>query len=156
MNKITIPNFATLRLQHIVLDYNGTIATDGLLKESVKVLINELCKTFSIHIITADTFGSVAQQSQNLKITLKILASSDHMQEKADYIDELGADGCVAIGNGNNDKKMLQTASLGIAVLGEEGCATETMLASDIICKCIEDALELFTKQKRVVATLRK
>jgi P-type E1-E2 ATPase len=156
MNQITIPNFTTLQLQHIVLDYNGTIATDGVLKESVKRLINELCKNFSVHIITADTFGSVAQQSQKLKITLKILASSDHTQEKADYINELGADTCVAIGNGNNDKKMLQTASLGIAVLGEEGCATETMLASDMVCKCIEDALELLTKPKRVVATLRK
>ena len=156
MNQITIPNFTTLQLQHIVLDYNGTIATDGVLKESVKKLINELCKNFSVHIITADTFGSVAQQSQKLKITLKILTSSDHTQEKADYINELGVDTCVAIGNGNNDKKMLQTASLGIAVLGEEGCATKTMLVSDIVCKCIEDALELLTKPKRVVATLRK
>ena len=156
MNEITIPNFATLQLQHIVLDYNGTIAQDGVLKESVKALINELHETFSVHILTADTFGNVAEQSKNLKITLKILSSSDHTQEKADYLRELGTQHCVAIGNGNNDKKMLQSAALGIAVIGEEGCAMHTILASDIVCKYIEDALHLLRQPKRIVATLRQ
>ncbi len=156
MNKITIPNYATLQLQHIVLDYNGTIAEDGILKESVKIAINELSKSFTIHIITADTFGSVAKQSEDLKITLKILSSSEHTQEKADYLHELGAESCVGIGNGNNDKKMLQSAAIGIAVIGSEGCATQALLASDITCKCIEDALELLQKKRRMIATLRK
>jgi len=156
MNEITIPNFATLQLQHIVLDYNGTIAEDGVLKESVQRVINELCENFTIHIITADTFGSVAKKSENLDISLKILSSNDHTQEKAEYIQTLGAQNCVAIGNGNNDKKMLQSAALGIAVTGEEGCATQTLMASDIVCGCIEDALELLEKPKRMIATLRK
>jgi len=156
MNEITIPNFTTLELENIVLDYNGTIAQDGILKESVKKAINELSKSFKVHIITADTFGSVAKQSENLQISLKILSSSDHTQEKADYLRELGAKHCVAIGNGNNDKKMLDSAALGIAVMGEEGCATQTLLASDIVCKSIEDALELLLKPKRMIATLRK
>jgi len=156
MNEITIPNFAQLQLRHIVLDYNGTIAKDGILKESVKSSINQLSKNFTIHIITADTFGSVAKQSKHLHIKLKILSSSDHAQEKADYIAMLGAQNCAAVGNGNNDKEMLQTAALGIAVTGEEGCATQTLLTSDIVCKSIEDALKLFEKQKRMIATLRK
>ena len=156
MNEITIPNFATLQLKHIVLDYNGTIAKDGILKESVKKAIKELSKDFTVHIITADTFGSVAKQSEDLDISLKILSSPDHTQEKADYLRELGAKQCAAIGNGNNDKKMLDTAALGIAVMGEEGCATQTLLASDIVCKSIEDALELIQNPKRMIATLRK
>ena len=156
MNEITIPNFTILQLQHIVFDYNGTIAEDGVLKESVKRAINELSKAFTVHIITADTFGSVAKQSENLQITLKILSSSDHTQEKADYLQTLGAQNCVAIGNGNNDKKMLQSAALGIAVTGEEGCATQTLMASDIVCGCIENALELLENPKRMIATLRK
>ena len=156
MNQITIPNFATLELEHIVLDYNGTIAKDGILKESVKQAIKTLSGSFNVHIITADTFGSVAKQSENLKITLKILSSSDHTQEKADYLHKLNEKHCVAIGNGNNDKKMLQSAAIGIAVIGEEGCATQTILASDIVCKSIEDALELIQNSKRMIATLRK
>ncbi len=156
MNQITIPNFATLELKHIVLDYNGTIAQDGVLKESVKEAIKKLSEHFTVHIITADTFGSVAKQSEDLKITLKILSSSDHTQEKADYLHELGYEHCIAIGNGNNDRKMLQSAAIGIVIIGEEGCATQTMLTSDIVCHCIEDALELIQKPKRMIATLRK
>ncbi len=156
MNKITIPNFKTLELKNIVLDYNGTIALDGVMYESVKHLIAQLSKTFHVHIITADTFGSVATQSEGLGITLKILSSSDHTQEKAEYIKELGADSCVAVGNGNNDAAMLKSAMLGIAVMGAEGCAKETLLASDILCNSIDDALSLVLHPKRLIATLRK
>ncbi len=156
MNEITIPNFTTLKLEHIVLDYNGTIAKDGVLKESAKELIKKLCETYTVHIITADTFGSVAAQSEDLDIVLKILKGIDHTQEKADYIEALGSSRCVVFGNGNNDAKMLEAAALGVAVIGEEGCATATLLSSDIVCKSIKEALELMLYPKRLVATLRR
>ena len=156
MNEITIPNFTTLHIEHVVLDYNGTIAQDGVLKESAKELIKKLCETYTVHIITADTFGSVAAQSDDLDIVLKILTSLDHTKEKADYIKALGSSRCAAFGNGNNDAKMLQTAALGVAVMGDEGCAGATLLASDILCKNIEDALELLLYPKRLIATLRR
>ena len=76
--------------------------------------------------------------------------------EKAAYIDGLGKINCVAIGNGNNDSNMLQNAILGIAIIGNEGCATSTLLQSDISCSCIEDALMLLVNEKRLIATLRK
>ncbi len=156
MNEITIPNYATLQLEHVVLDYNGTIAKDGILKESVKELIKKLCESYTVHIITADTFGSVAAQSEELDIVLKILTSLDHTQEKADYIKTLGSSRCVAFGNGNNDAKMLEGAALGIAVMGDEGCASTTLLASDVVCRDIAEALELLLRPQRLVATLRR
>ena len=51
---------------------------------------------------------------------------------------------------------MLEDAELGIAILGDEGCATSTLLASDITGKAIEDALALLLNEKRLIATLRK
>lgn len=156
MNEIMIPNFTTLHIEHIVLDYNGTIAKDGILKESVKELIKKLCENYTVHIITADTFGSVAAQSEELDIVLKILTSLNHTQEKADYIKALGSSRCAAFGNGNNDAKMLESAALGIAVMGDEGCAGATLLASDVVCKSIEEALELLLYPKRLIATLRR
>jgi len=156
MNEITIPNYAALQLEHIVLDYNGTIAKEGILKESAKKLINKLSENYTVHIITADTFGSVAAQSEELDIVLKILTTPDHTQEKADYVESLGCEYCAAIGNGNNDAKMLQKAALGIAIVEDEGCATSTLLVADIVCKTIEDALELFLYPKRLMATLRR
>ena len=87
---------------------------------------------------------------------VKVLESQDHTGEKEEYVKSLGASSCVAVGNGNNDIEMLKTASLGIAIMGDEGCATQTLLVSDATCKSIEDALELFLSPKRLIATLRK
>jgi len=143
-------------IKHIVLDYNGTIAKDGKLKGEVANLLPLLAQKYTLHVITADTFGSVKKELQNFKLHVKVLQSEDHTLEKKLYIDELNADECVAIGNGNNDIKMIQSAAIGIAVLGDEGCSTQSLLASDITCKYIAEALELMLNTKRLVATLRK
>ena len=156
MKKITIPNFGTLDLAHVVLDYNGTIAVDGELLKDAKDLIKELSSEYSVHVITADTFGSVAQAVAELGVTLHILQSNSHTEEKARYIQKLGASSCVAVGNGNNDAAMLCEAALGIAVIGSEGCAKNAMMSADLICNGIEDALSVLLKPKRLIATLRK
>ncbi len=156
LRMIEIPNFKTLDITHIVCDYNGTIAKDGMVYPEVKVLFETLAENYTLHVITADTFGSVAAQLADSPVTIKVLSSSDHTQEKADYIASLGAEKCAALGNGNNDAAMLEHAALGIAIFGEEGCATPTMLASALVCKEVTDALSLFLHPKRLVATLRK
>ena len=153
---IEIPYYKTLQLEHVVLDYNGTIAQDGQLKVEVKTLLPTLCENYTIHVITADTFGSVKAQMEGFNVTVTVLQTDNHTSEKAAYIDGLGKINCVAIGNGNNDSNMLQNAILGIAIIGNEGCATSTLLQSDISCSCIEDALMLLVNEKRLIATLRK
>lgn len=155
-NEIKINNYKKLSIKHILLDYNGTLAKDGVLKEGVKKLLGELSKLYTLHIITADTFGNVHSQVSTFDVRVKVLESQDHTGEKEEYVKSLGASSCVAVGNGNNDIKMLKTASLGIAIIGDEGCATQTLLVSDATCKSIEDALELFLSPKRLIATLRK
>jgi P-type E1-E2 ATPase len=145
-----------IEISNIVLDYNGTIAKDGILKKKVKKLLVHLSKEYKIHVVTADTFGSVHKQVAAFDVKVKVLTSDDHTKEKADYIKKLGKKSCVAFGNGNNDAKMLQKASLGIAIIGDEGCATATLMQSDLVCKSIDDALELFVYPKRLIASLRK
>jgi soluble P-type ATPase len=153
---IEIPYYKTLKLEHVVLDYNGTIAQDGQLKEEVKTLLPTLCEGYTVHVITADTFGSVKAQMEGFNVTVTVLQTDNHTSEKAAYIDGLGKINCVAIGNGNNDNQMLQNAALGIAIIGDEGCATPTLLKSDITCHSIEDGLNLLLNEKRLIATLRK
>ncbi len=153
---ITIPNVKTLDLEHIVCDYNGTIAKDGFVLPEVKGLFEELSKRYTLHVITADTFGSVHEQLEGYHVTIKVLHSEHHTQEKAEYIAQLQADKCAAIGNGGNDQEMLASAAIAIAILGDEGCAKETLMRADIVCKNIQDALSLFIHTKRLVATLRK
>ena len=152
---IDIPNFKTLTIRHIVCDYNGTIATDGRVHSSIKALFEKLCENYKIHVITADTFGSVHKQLEDYPVSIKVLESENHTEEKADYIKSLNSLESVAIGNGNNDVAMLKEARVGIALLGDEGCAGATLTQADLICKSIEDALELFIYPKRLIATLR-
>jgi P-type E1-E2 ATPase len=154
-NSIEIPNYKTINILHIVLDYNGTIAKDGILQESVKKILPLLTQKYTLHVITADTFGSVKNELKDFDVTVKVLQSDDHTLEKEAYINMLNAVKCAAIGNGNNDAKMIRKAAIGIAVLGDEGCSTKSLLASDITCKSISEALELFLCPKRLIATLR-
>ncbi|UFS62558.1 HAD family hydrolase [Sulfurimonas sp. HSL-3221] len=153
---IDIPHYATLRLRHVVLDYNGTLALDGALTPEAAALLGALCARYDVHVITSDTFGTVAKALAAFDVTVKVLQSSDHTGEKAAYIWELGAPHCAAVGNGGNDAQMLKAAGLGIALVGDEGCATATLMASDIVCKQIGEALGLLLNEKRLIATLRR
>lgn len=153
---ISIPNFKEFQLKHLVLDYNGTLAKDGILKAEIKESLKKLSQELSVHVITADTFGSVQTQLKDFDVTIKVLSSNDHTQEKAAYVQELGAEFCLAVGNGNNDAQMLKIAAISIALLGDEGCSTKALMNSDILCKEISDALELLLHEKRLIATLRE
>jgi soluble P-type ATPase len=153
---IEIPHYKALTITDIVCDYNGTIARDGTVLPEIKAQFQALSREFTLHVITADTFGSVKAQLEGYGARIKVLSSSDHTQEKADFIEALGADRCVALGNGNNDRAMLEAAAIGIAVLGDEGCSVETMMHADLLVQNSADALALFLEPKRLIATLRR
>ncbi len=153
---IEIPHYKNITITDIVCDYNGTIAKDGIVLPQIKTLFDQLSKVFTLHVITADTFGSVKAQLEGYGAEIKILTSSDHTREKADFITTLGAEQCAAMGNGNNDSAMLLTATIGIAVLGDEGCSKTALLNADIICQNSADALALFLEPNRLIATLRR
>ncbi len=155
MKEISIPGFGNLALKHIVMDYNGTIAKDGILIPGLDDLFTELSGEMRLHVLTADTFGGVKEQLADLPVTLTILSSSGQDVQKAEYVENLGKESCVSLGNGRNDRLMLKTSALGIALLQDEGASIETLLSADIICKSIDSALELLTHPDRIRATLR-
>ena len=86
---------------------------------------------------------------------LVILPTEDQDLGKREYIEALGWERVVAVGNGRNDRLMLKRAALGIAVIGEEGAASETLLAADVVCPNVRAALELLQNPLRLTATLR-
>jgi soluble P-type ATPase len=59
------------------------------------------------------------------------------------------------VGNGRNDRLMLQEAIIGIAVTQEEGASAATLQNADVVCQSIRDALALLLNTTRMVATLR-
>jgi soluble P-type ATPase len=152
---IDIPGAGTFDLQHLVFDFNGTIARDGLLLSNLDRTLVELADTFAIHVITADTSGTAGQALAGLPCSVKLLEGDRTTEMKEQYVRELGADQVVAIGNGANDRLMLKAARLGIAVLEGEGGAASAILHADIVTRSIYDALGLLMIPQRIVATLR-
>lgn len=155
MLTIDIPGFRTLVLEHLVLDFNGVLALDGKLLDGLHERLKKLSENLTVHVVTADTFGSARKALEDVKATLTVLDSTGQDEAKWSYMASLGHEKCVCIGNGRNDRLMLKDAALGIAVIHLEGMATEAALASDVLSTSIHDALDLLLAPKRLVATLR-
>lgn len=155
MIEIDIPDYGRYRLDHLVLDYNGTIAVDGQLLPAVANLLLTLAHQINIVVLTADTFGSVQRMLTGYPCTIAILPPGDQAVAKRDKVRELGPDRCVCVGNGRNDRLMLQEAALGIAVIQQEGAAAATLMAADVVCTAAADALALLQSPRRLTATLR-
>jgi P-type E1-E2 ATPase len=155
MLEIDIPSRSVLRLEHLVLDVNGTIALDGQLIPAAYERLERLCKTLDLWLVSADTRGTLIELATALRARWRRLQSGDEAAQKAALVDELGAERVVAIGNGANDAAMLQRAALGIAVLGGEGLAAACLAAADVVVSSIESALDLLLYPRRLVATLR-
>ena len=155
MLEISIPGYKTLSLYHLVMDYNGTLAVDGSLLYGVRSRLISLADHLQLHVVTADTFGMARSQLENLPCELAILPVADQAKAKLAYIQRLGENQVVAIGNGRNDHLMLKDAALGIAVIQGEGAARETCLAAQVLVPDILAGLDLLLIPKRLVATLR-
>jgi len=155
MLEFAIPGYGEPQIHHLVLDFNGTLARDGKLIPGVADRLAQLASFVTVHVITADTFGSVAEEMESLPCTLAHIPSSGQDKAKNAYVEKLGPETVAAIGNGRNDHLMLASAALGMAVIQEEGSATAALLAADLVIRDILAALDLLIKPKRLIATLR-
>lgn len=156
MLTIAIPGVATFALRHLVADFNGTLAADGRLLPGVADALRNLASRLDLHVVTADTFGTAAEALADLLVRLVVLPPERQDEAKLRYVEQLGADGCVAIGNGHNDRLLLQAAVLAIVVLQSEGAAVQTLLTADIVAPDIVSALGLLLHPSRLRATLRR
>lgn len=155
MIQVDIPGYRLLQLEHLVMDYNGTLAVDGRLEDGVREAFEDLSARLAIHVITADTFGLAAGQLKDSPVKLSVLPPGQQDTAKQDYVNRLGPTATVAVGNGRNDRLMLKTAELGIAVVLREGAAIVTLADADIVSVGILPALELLRHPLRLTATLR-
>lgn len=152
MIRINIPQRGLLELHHAVFDINGTLAVDGKPLPHVAASLTSLAAFLSVHLLTAGTHGNLMELEVTLGFPLRIITNGE---EKAQYVQHLGADRVIAFGNGANDAKMLRIAAIGVAVLSNEGVATSALLASDVLVLGPIDAIELLLYPKRLIATLR-
>ena len=155
MLEISVPGHTPLRIEHLVLDYNGTLAVDGVLLPGVSEALWQLAEQLAIHVVTADTFGNARETLAILPCELTVLHTEEQATAKLEYLLKLGQDRCAAIGNGRNDRLMIEHAALGIVVIQNEGAAVQTLLAAKVVVPDILAALGLLLHPMRLSATLR-
>ncbi len=156
MIELNIPGWGKRQLEHLLLDLNGTLALDGALLPEVDERLAHLSMRLRLHLITADTFGTANKVLGPIEHTLHLLGPGPQDQQKMELARSLGPSHCAAMGNGRNDRLMLQESVLGIAILGPEGACAELFTAADVISRDIKEALDLLLNPLRLTATLRK
>ena len=154
MIKIDIPGREAIEIEHVVLDYNGTIAVDGQLIAGAAERIRELSKLARVYVLTADTYGTVRAQCAGLGTEIRTFPRANAADCKEEIARSLGGK-AACIGNGFNDIKMFDIAELAIAVMDGEGVCAALISHADVLVRSAEEGLDLLLKPDRLRATLR-
>jgi soluble P-type ATPase len=150
--RIPIPGADDLVLEHLILDVNGTLTDRGEPIVSALRTLQELRGHLTMHLLSADTFGTAGELAASLGAEYRQVATG---REKHEHVLALGAERCVAVGNGRNDALMLGAAALGIAVLGPEGLHRSALCAAEVCALSIDEALSWLLEPRMLSATLR-
>jgi soluble P-type ATPase len=155
MISLDVKGMGPLRLEHLVVDFNGTLACDGHPLPFAREKLRELSGSLAVHVLTADTFAGAQQHLAGIPVAVHVLGPGPEDQAKLAFVQSLGAGRTAAIGNGRNDRRMLKEAALGIAVIGPEGACREAIEAAQIVVTDVGAALDLLLRPLRLTATLR-
>lgn len=156
MVSIDIPGKGKMNIENLVLDFNGTIAYDGNIKNGIREKIQRVHEMgINIYILTADTYHQAAEQCKDMPVTLEIFDVDNAALSKREIVNNIDSKLTMTIGNGNNDVEMFEESILSVAVIGDEGCSVKAIFAADIITNNIDDAIDLLLNPHRIKATLR-
>jgi soluble P-type ATPase len=156
MLRMEIRGRGAYTIEFLVFDMNGTISIDGRISGRFREKINLLAKRLKVYILTADTRGDAQERLGRTAAELVRIDGGEEALQKERFVREIGSEKTIAVGNGYNDHLMVKEAALGIAVIGREGAAKETICNADVVVNEIADALDLILKPLRHQATLRK
>jgi P-type E1-E2 ATPase len=150
---IKFPDRTDLTITHLVLDFSGTLASDGVLLPGVAERLTAIAEHVKIIVLTADTYGTAVKSLKGMPCSIHVVQTG---RQKAKFIKEVGAENVIAIGNGQNDVKMICGAAIGIAVIGDEGASGDLIRTARVVVQNICNALDLVLNPIRLLATLRK
>ena len=156
MITIQRPGQSNLETEFILIDFEGTLASDRRVHPRAKDKINLLSKRTKIYILTAEEKEQVEEVLRKVKAEIIYLTQGESSQKKLDLLRQLGPNRTVAIGNGADDVSMIEEAGLGVCVLGKEGTFSQAMKKADVVFMNILDALDFLLKPLRQKATLGK
>jgi len=156
MISIERPGQGNLEVDFILIDFEGTLASDRRVHPKAKDKINLLSKRTKIYILAKEEKECVEEALKKVKAEIIYLMEGKSSQQKLDWLHQLGATRTVAIGNGIDDIPMIEEAGFSICIMSKEGTSSEAMKKSDAVFINIFDALDFLLKPIRQKATLGK
>jgi soluble P-type ATPase len=156
MISIVRPGQGNIEIEFILIDFEGTLASDRRVHPKAKDKINLLSKRTNIYILAKEEKILVEEALKKVKAEIVYFKEGEAFLQKLDFLRKLGASQCVVVGNGVDDVPMIEEAGLGICVLSKEGTFTEAMKKADLVFMNILDAFDFLLKPLRQKATLGK
>ena len=154
MKTITVPGWGSAELENLVLDLNGTLTESGdFIPGVIDYLEKMTAEGFRIYVLSGDTREVLKQGLEKPADVEAVIART--ADEKKDFVESIGADHTVCVGNGNIDVEMFKAARLSICTIQAEGATLQAMLAADIVVTHIIQAFEILLDPRRLIATLR-
>jgi soluble P-type ATPase len=85
MLEIDIPGFGLMKLEHLLCDYTGTLSIDGKIIPGVRERLNILARILSVHVVTADTFGTAQAELAGINCAVLVVSGKDIDSQKEIY-----------------------------------------------------------------------
>jgi soluble P-type ATPase len=145
-----------LKIESILIDFEGTLASDRRVHPKAKDKINLLSKRAKIYILVNEESEQVLEVLRKVKAEIIHVPEGNASDKKLNLLRQLGVNRTIAIGNGRDDALMVEEAVLGICVTSKEGTSSETIQRADVVVSNILDALDFLLKPLRQKATLSR
>ena len=145
-----------LEIDFILVDFDGTLATDRRVHPKTKDKLNLLARRTRIYVLTTQEKETAKEVLKRVRAEIVHLKEGEAGQEKLNFLNRLGPMRTVAIGNGLDDVPMIGQAGLGICLMSGEGTSAEAIRKADLVFSNILDALDFLLKPLRQKATLGK
>ena len=150
------PGQEPLSIEFILVDFEGTLASDRRVHPKARDKLNLLSKRSKIYILAKGEQEAIGEILKKVKAEVIYLTEGEASQRKLDLLRQVGATRAVAIGNGVDDAAMIEEAGLGICIIGKEGTSAEATKKADVVFTDILHALDFLLKPLRQKATLSK
>jgi len=151
---ISVPGWGSIEIKNIVLDLNGTVTESGNLIPGVLDSLQSLrSEGLDIYVLSGDTRGTLGQALAGA-LGIQPVVTNTAEQKKA-FVESIGPNHTVCIGNGNIDIDMFRVSKLSICTIQAEGATTRALFEADIVVTHIEHAIDILRDPVKLIATLR-
>ena len=155
MKTVTIPGWGSIEIKNVVLDLNGTITESGEPIPGILDYLQTLSnKGFEVYILSGDTRGILREKFEHISAVHTV--SAETAGAKKAFVESIGPEVTVCIGNGNIDIGMFKISGLSICTIQAEGASANALLHTDIVVTHVRQAIDIILDSKKLIATLRR